>query len=111
MGVAVPDSHGNAVSEALDGFVGAAELGEGLGGHLVGRNVVGIVLDESVELGERRVSSALRKVSHREAVSGKGVVWVLLDHLGEKCDSIHSSMVRRRGWSWQANAIYTGGND
>ena len=30
--------------EADDGFVGAAEFGEGLGGHLVGGDVVGVVL-------------------------------------------------------------------
>ncbi len=45
--------------EAGDGFFGAAEFGEGLGGHLVGGDVVGVVLDESGELGEGEIGVAL----------------------------------------------------
>ena len=41
---------GDAVVETVEGFVGAAKSGEGLRGHLVGGDVVGVVLDEGGEL-------------------------------------------------------------
>ena len=64
---------GEALFQAADRFVGAAKFGESLGGHLVGGDVVGIVLDEAGELGEGGVGVALRVVLHGEAIAGEGV--------------------------------------
>ena len=73
MGVVGPVGCGDAFVEAGDGFFGAALFGEGLGGHLVGGDVGGVVLDESGEFGEREVGFAVAEVFHREAVAREGV--------------------------------------
>ena len=43
---------GDSFVEAGDGLLSAAQFGEGLGGHLVGGDVGGVVLDEGGEFGE-----------------------------------------------------------
>ena len=65
--------------EASDRFFVAVELGEGLRGHLVGGDVVGIVLDEEVEFVERFGGVVFGGVGHGEAVTGEGVGGVLLE--------------------------------
>ena len=88
---------GEAFFEAGDGFFGAAEFGEGLRGHLVGGDVVGVVLDEGGELGEGEVGVALAEVFHGEAVTGEGVGGVELQDFVEGGDLVHELMVRC-GW-------------
>jgi hypothetical protein len=87
--------------QAGDGFVGAAVPGEGLGGHLIGGNVVGVVVDKSGELGESKVGVALCVVLHGEAVAGKGVGWVGDEDFGEGGDLVHELMVRCGEGGWQ----------
>ena len=70
-------------------------------GHLIGGDVVGIVLDEEIEFVERFVGVVFGGVGHGEAVAGEGVGGVLLEHLGEKGDSVHVLMVRCWGARWQ----------
>jgi len=105
MRITVPVGCGDAVVEAVACFFNSPKLGQSLGGHLVGGNVVVVVLDEGVELSECGIGAAFRLMSHRQSVAGKCVGGVLLKHLGEECDAIHMSMVRRDAWSWQAAAI------
>lgn len=102
--VAGPVGSGYAGVEAFQGLGGAVELGKGLGGHLIGRNVVGVVLDEGVELGECVVSVALGDVLHGQAVAGEGVDGVGCEDFGEGGDfsvGVHELMVRFGGWDWQ----------
>jgi hypothetical protein len=94
----------DAVVEAVEGFVGAAEFGEGLGGHLVGGDVVGTVLDEGGELGQGCVGTALADVLHGEAVAREGVRGVGTEDFGEAGDlgvGVHGLMVQFGGWAWQ----------
>jgi len=105
MRITLPVGCGDAVVEAVACFFNSPKLGQSLGGHLVGGNVVVVVLDEGVELSECGIGAAFRLMSHRQSVAGKCVGGVLLKHLGEECDAIHMSMVRRDAWSWQAAAI------
>jgi hypothetical protein len=87
--------------EAGDGFFGAAEFGEGLRGHLVGGDVVGIVADEGGELGEGGFGATLAEVFHGEAVAGEGVGGVELKEFIAGCDLVHASMVGGGLWGWQ----------
>jgi hypothetical protein len=87
--------------KAIKGFLRAAELGEGLGGHLVGGNVVGVVLDERGEFCEGGVGLALADVLHGKAVAGEGVGGVGLQNFGEGGDLVHALMVRCGTWGWQ----------
>jgi hypothetical protein len=73
MGVACTLSDGKSFFEASYGFVGAAQFGEGLGGHLVCGDVVGVVVNERGEFGEGEVGVALGGVLHGETVAGEGV--------------------------------------
>jgi len=75
---------GDAGVEAGQGFLGAAEGDEGLRGHLVGGNVVGIVLDAGGELAEGGVGMALGDVLHGEAVAGEGVGGIELEDFVER---------------------------
>lgn len=81
---------GEAGVEAADGFGDAAELGEGLCGHLIGGDVVGVVLDEGCEFGEGGVGVVLSCVFHREAVAREGVGGVELEDLVECGDLVHA---------------------
>jgi hypothetical protein len=72
-------SGGYAFVEAGQGLLGATLFDEGLGGHLVGGDVVGIVVDEGGEFGEGEVGVALGVVLHGEAVAGEGVGGVELE--------------------------------
>ena len=92
---------GDAFVEAGDGFFGAALFGEGLGGHLVGGDVGGVVLDEGGELGEGDGGVALTEVFHGETVAREGVGWVELKDFVEGGDLVHELMVRVGGWGWQ----------
>lgn len=80
---------GDAVVEAGEGFVCAAELGEGLGGHLVGGDVVGVVADEGGEFGEGGFGVSLGVVFHGEAVAGEGVSGVEGEDFVEGSELIH----------------------
>lgn len=72
-----------------EGFFGAAEGDEGLRGHLVGGDVVGIVLDAGGELGEAGGGIALGDVFHGEAVAGEGVGGIELEDFVERGDLVH----------------------
>jgi hypothetical protein len=93
MGVAGALGGGEAFFQACDGFVGAAQFGEGLSGHLVGWDVVGIVVDEGGELREGEVGVALGVVLHGEAVAGEGVGGVGGEDFGEGGDLVHGAMI------------------
>ena len=95
-GVGVVGALGGAEAclQARDGFLGAPQFGEGLGGHLVARDIVGVVVDESGELGEGEIGVALGVVFHGEAVAGKGVGGVGGEDFGEGGDLVHDLMVR-----------------
>jgi hypothetical protein len=80
---------GESFFQASDSFFGAAQFGEGLGRHLVGGDVVGVVVDEGGELGEGKVGVALGVVLHREAVAGEGVGGVGGEDFGEGGDLVH----------------------
>ncbi len=67
---------GDALVEAVEGFGDVVEFGEGLRGHLVGGDVVGVVGDAGGELGEGGFGVVLGEVFHGEAVAGEGVVGV-----------------------------------
>jgi hypothetical protein len=84
---------GEAFSQARDGFFGAAEFGKGLSGHLVARDVVGVVVDKGDEFVEGEVSVALSVVLHGEAIAGEGVGGVGGEDFGEGSDLIHDLMV------------------
>src|SRR6266851_9765156 len=101
MGVACTLGDGKSLLEASDGFFSAAEFGEGLGGHLVGGDVVGVVLDEGGEFGEGEGSVALGGVLHGQAVAGEGVGGVGGEDFGEGGDLVHELMVRFGGGCWQ----------
>jgi hypothetical protein len=95
---------GDAFFKMSNGLVGAAQFGQGLGGHLVGGNVVGVVVDESGELGEGSVGVALGVVLHGEAVAGEVVGGVGGEDFGEGGDlgvGVHGLMVRGDGGGWQ----------
>jgi len=79
--------------EAGERFFGTAELGERLRGHLVGGDIVGVVVDEGGELGEGEVGVALGVVLHREAVTGEGVGGVGGENFGEGGNLVHDLMV------------------
>jgi hypothetical protein len=96
---------GDAVVETVEGFVGAAKSGEGLRGHLVGGDIVGVVLDEGGELGEGGVGVALADVLHREAVTGEGVGGVHGEDFGEGGDLVHELMVRFGEGGWQVRSV------
>jgi len=72
----------DAFVEAGEGSFGLALFDEGLGGHLVGGDVVGVVLDAGGELGEGGVGVALADVFHGKAIASKGIGRV---HLQEFC--------------------------
>ncbi len=91
----------DAFVEASDGFLGAALLSEGLGGHLIGGDVGRVVLDEGGELGERGGCISVAEVFHGEAVAGEGVGGVELKDFVEGGDLVHELMVRVGGWGWQ----------
>jgi hypothetical protein len=90
-GVGVVGAVGGAEAcfQPRDCLFGAAQFGEGLGGHLIGGDVVGVVVDEGAELGEGEVGVALCVVLHREAVAGEGVGGVDGKDFGEGCDLVH----------------------
>jgi hypothetical protein len=88
-------------SEAGAGFFGAAELDEGLGGHLIGGDVVGVVADQDDVLGEGRVGAPVAGVLHGEAVAREGVGGVELEDFIEGCDLVHVCMVGGGSWGWQ----------
>jgi hypothetical protein len=92
---------GEALFQAGDGFVSAAQFGEGLGGHLVGGDVIRVVLDEGGEFGEGEVGVALGGVFHGETVAGEGVGGVGGEDFRESGDLVHELMVRCDGWGWQ----------
>jgi hypothetical protein len=94
VGIVCAVGGGDAFVEAGDGFFGAALFGEGLGGHLVGGDVGGVVLDEGGELCEGAGGVALTEVFHGEAVSGEGVGGVELKNFVEGGDLVHELMVR-----------------
>ena len=83
----------NTFVEAGERFGDAVEFGESLGGHLVGRNVVGVEGDEAVELFQTLVRAALADVFHGEAVAGERVVRVELEDFVEGGDLVHPSIV------------------
>jgi hypothetical protein len=84
---------GEAFFQAGDGFFGTAEFCEGLGGHLVARDVVRVVVDKGGEFVEGEVGVALSVVLHGEAVAGEGVGGVGGENFGEGSDLIHDLMV------------------
>jgi hypothetical protein len=98
---------GDAFVEAGDGFCGAALFGEGLGGHLVGGDVGGVVLDEGGEFCEGEVDAAVAEVFHGEAVAGEGVGGIELEDFVEGGDLVHELMVRFGGEGWQAEEDLT----
>ena len=69
-----------------------------MGGHLVGGDVVGVVVDEGGEFGEGEVGVALGVVFHGEAVAGEGVGGVGGEDFGEGGDLVHELMVAS-GWA------------
>ena len=84
---------GEAFFQAGDGLFGAAEFGEGLGGHLVARDVVGVVVDKGGEFVEGEIGVALSVVLDGEAVAGEGVGGVGGEDFREGSDLIHDLMV------------------
>ncbi len=64
-----------------------------MSGHLVGGDVVGVVLDEGGEFGEGEIGVALGGVLHGEAVAGEGVGGVGGEDFGEGGDLVHELMV------------------
>jgi hypothetical protein len=84
---------GEAFFQAGDGFFGTTEFGEGLGRHLVARDVVWVVADKGGEFVECEVAVALSVVLHGEAVPGEGVGRVGGKDFGEGGDLIHDLMV------------------
>lgn len=94
---------GDAFVETGEGFFGAARFDESLRGHLVARDIIGIVLDEGVEFDEGLIGVVFSDVGHGEAVAGEGVCGVLLEDLGEEGDLVHGLMVRCGGRGWQVS--------
>ena len=68
---------------------------------MVGGDVVGVVVDESGELGEGGGGVALGVVLHGEAVAGEIVGGVGGEDFGEGGDLVHELMVRGDGAGWQ----------
>ena len=84
---------GDAFVDAGEGGFGAACLEEGLGGHLIGGDVVGVVGDEGVEFGESCFDVGVGDVFHGEAVASEGVGGVELKDFVEGCYLAHALMV------------------
>ena len=82
-------------AKASDRLIAAAKFGKGLGRHLIGRHVIGVVSDQRFELRKRCGGISFGDLGHSKAVSGEGVRGVLLEYLGEKGNSVHGTMVRR----------------
>jgi len=101
VGVVGAPCGGETFLQAGDGFFGAVVLCKGLGGHLVGGDVVGVVVDEGREFGESEFAVALSVVLHSEAVAGEGVGGVGGEDFGEGCDLVHELMVRCGEVGWQ----------
>jgi len=93
MGVVGAVGGGEAFFQTGDGFYGTAEFGEGLGGHLVARDIVWVVVDKGGEFVEGEVGVALSVVLDGEAVAGEGVGGVGGEDFGEGGDLIHDLMV------------------
>jgi hypothetical protein len=96
---------GDAKVETVEGFLRAVQLGERLGGHLVGRDIVGVVVDEGGEFGEGGVGLSLADVLHGEAIAGEGVGGVGVEDFGEGCDLVHLLMVLCCGSGWQVGCV------
>jgi hypothetical protein len=84
---------GEAGVEAGDCLGCAAEFGKGLRRHLIGGDVIGVVLDESCKLGEGGVGVALREVFHGEAVAREGVGGVELEDVVERGELVHRGIL------------------
>jgi hypothetical protein len=99
---------GEPLVEEGDGLFAAAVAGEGLGGHLKGGDVVGVVHEDEGELGEGGVGVALVEVLHGEAVAGEGVGGVELEDSVQCGDLVHGVMVRVGGREWQVSRAWRG---
>ena len=84
---------GDAGVQLSEGLFGTAESDEGLRGHLVGGDVVGVVLDAGGELGEAGGWIALGDVLHGEAVAGEGVGGIELEDFVERGELVHTWIV------------------
>jgi len=80
---------GDAGVQEFERLAGAAERGQGLRGHLVGGDVVVIVLDAGGELGEGGVGMALGDVLHGQAVAGECVGGIELQDFVERGELVH----------------------
>src|ERR1700692_61118 len=77
---------GEPLLEEGDGLVGAVVAGERLGRHLEGGDVVGVVLEDQGELGERGVQVAVVEVLYGQTVAREGVGGVELEDSVESGD-------------------------
>ena len=93
MGVAGALGCGETGVEAGAGFVDAGDFDQRLRGHLIGRDVVGVLGNESGEFGEGSVAVALRNVLHRETVTREGVARVEFEDLVECGDLVHTAIL------------------
>ena len=93
VGVARPLGCGETGVEAGAGFVDAGDFDQRLRGHLIGGDVVGVVVDEGAEFSECSGGIALRGVLHRETVTREGVAWVELEDLVECGDLVHTAIL------------------
>ena len=97
VGVVGAMGSGDAGVESVDSLGGAAEFGQGLGGHLVSRHIVGVVLDAEGEGLEGGFSVVLAEVLHGDAVAREGVGGVEGKNFVESGDLIHEFDVRPDG--------------
>jgi hypothetical protein len=89
VGVANASGGGDAGVEAGDGLVVVALFGECLGRHLVGGDVIGVVLDAEIEGFEGSVGVVLAEILHRDAITGEGVGGVEGEDFVEGGDLVH----------------------
>jgi hypothetical protein len=84
---------GDAIVQAGERFVGAVERNQGLRGHLIGGDVVGIAVDAGSELGERGFGIAEGDMLHGETIAGEGVVGVEGEDFIEGGEFVHGLIV------------------
>lgn len=87
---------GQAGIEAGACLVDSRELDECLCGHLVGGDVVGMVVDECVELSEGGGVVAVRDMLHRQAVTREGIAGIEFKNLVECGDLVHKFILEPR---------------
>uniref|UniRef100_E6Q006 Uncharacterized protein n=1 Tax=mine drainage metagenome TaxID=410659 RepID=E6Q006_9ZZZZ len=89
VGVSGSAGGGDARLEALDGLGGSLHSGQRLSGHEVARGVVGIDVEQGIELGQRGFCFSAAGILHGQPVAGEAVVRVHRQNLFQASQFVH----------------------